>query len=191
MVKRTTAGRRRVAAAAAAAAAILAAAPRAVAATPPPQEYEVKAAFLYHFAHLVDWPAPADPAEPFVIAVVGEDPFGTTLDEVLAGKAVRTQPVRIQRLAGSAQLEGTRPNILFVGRGDDEHVRRVLAAVAGQPVLTVGESARFAERGGMIGFRVTDEGRVAFDINLQRAQLAGLRLRSQLLKLARIVGPSR
>jgi hypothetical protein len=189
MVIRTSAPRRRVAAAAAAA--ILAAASRAVAATPPPQEYEVKAAFLYHFAHLVDWPAPADPAEPFVITVVGEDPFGTALDEVLAGKAVRTQPVRIQRLAGPGALEGARTNILFVGRGDDEQVRRALVAVAGQPVLTVGESARFAEQGGMIGFRVTDEGRVAFDINLQRAQLSGLRLRSQLLKLARIVGPAR
>ena len=43
-------------------------------------------------------------------------------------------------------------------------------------MLTVGESQRFAERGGMIGFRVTPEGRVAFDINLQRAEQSGLRI---------------
>ena len=54
-------------------------------------------------------------------------------------------------------------------------------------MLTVGESPRFAARGGMIGFRVTPEGRIAFDINLQRAEQSGLRMRSQLLKLARIV----
>lgn len=163
----------------------------ASAATPPPQEYEVKAAFLYHFAHLVDWPAPADPAEPFVIAVVGHDPFGGVLDDVLASKSVRGQPVRIQRVAAPAQLEEAHPSIVFVGPGADDDLRRALSAVAGQPVLTVGEAPRFAERGGMIGFRVTDEGRVAFDINLQRAQQSGLRLRSQLLKLARIVGPPR
>jgi hypothetical protein len=163
----------------------------APAATPPPQEYEVKAAFLYHFAHLVDWPTPAAAGDPFVIAVVGDDPFGATLDDVLAGKTVRGQPVRVQRYPAAGQLEGARPQILFVGRGDDEHVRRAVAAVAGQPVLTVGESQRFAERGGMIGFRVTGEGRVAFDINLQRAEASSLRLRAQLLKLARIVGPSR
>lgn len=167
------------------------AATAASAATPPPQEYEVKAAFLYHFAHLVDWPTPSDPAEPFVVAVVGRDPFGGTLEEVLAGKSVRGQPVRIQRLAAAAQLEEARPSILFVGDEDGEDLRRALSAVAGQPVLTVGEAPRFAERGGMIGFRVTDEGRVAFDINLQRAQQSGLRMRSQLLKLARIVGPAR
>ena len=162
-----------------------------VQASPPPPEYEVKAAFLYHFAHLVDWPAPSAPGEPFVIAVVGYDPFGGTLDEMLAGKFVRGQPVRVQRFAGAAQLDGARMHILFVGRGDHEHLRRVLSALAGQPVLTVGESQRFAQRGGMIGFRVTAEGRVAFDINLRRAEQSGLRMSSQLLKLARIVGPAR
>lgn len=160
-------------------------------ALPPPQEYEVKAAFLYHFAHLVAWPAPSAPGEPFVIAVVGHDPFGKALDDVLAGRSVRGQPVRIQRFAGSAPIDGARIHMLFVGRGGDKHLRRALSAVAGQPVLTVGESQRFAQSGGMIRFRVTAEGRVAFDINLQRAEQSGLRLSSQLLKLARIVDPPR
>jgi hypothetical protein len=160
----------------------------AVSSPPPPQEYEVKAAFLYHFAHLVDWPAPDVAGEPFVIAVVGSDPFGATLDEVLAGKSVRGQPVRVQRHAGAAQIGEEPVHILFVGGGGDEHVRRALGAVGGRPVLTVGEAPRFAERGGMIGFRVTPEGRVAFDINLRRAEQSGLRMRSQLLKLAHIVG---
>lgn len=159
------------------------------AAAPSPDEYEVKAAFLYHFAHLVDWPSPTG-GDPFVIAVAGEDPFGRTLDKVLADKAVRGQPVQVQRVAGPTALDHARVHILFVG-GDDEEQRRTLAALGNQPVLTVGESARFAERGGMIGFRVTPEGRIAFDINLQRAEQSGLRIRSQLLKLARIVGSPR
>ena len=166
---------------------LLAAPPaRAAVATPAPDEYAVKAAFLYHFAHLVDWPVALAPGEPFVVAVVGPDPFGRTLDEVLTGKAVRGQPVQVQRVATPAQLERTRAHIVFVG-GSADHARPALAALGTQPVLTVGESPRFAERGGMIGFRVTPEGRIAFDINLQRAEQSGLRMRSQLLKLARIV----
>jgi hypothetical protein len=176
---------------AACAAAVFIGAPARIAAaiTPAPEEYEVKAAFLYHFAHLVDWPAPAAPGEPFVIAVAGEDPFGAALDRVLAGKSVRGQPVQIERLPAGAPIGG-RVHILFVGGGDDR-LRRTLAATAGQAVLTVGESPRFAERGGMIGFRMTPDGRVAFDINLQRAEQSGLRMRSQLLKLARIVAADR
>jgi hypothetical protein len=181
---------RRLAAAVASAALLTPASPLA-AATPPPEEYEVEAAFLYHFAHLVEWPTPPAPGEPFVIGVVANDAFGDTLEEVLAGKSVRSHPVRVQRFTAPAQLDGARVNILFVGGGSDEAMRRVLEPLAGQPVLTVGESPRFAERGGIVGFRVTDEGRVAFDINLQRADHSGLRMSAQLLKLARIVGPPR
>lgn len=172
--------------------ALLASVPAASAATPgqSPGEHEVKAAFLYHFAHLVEWPALA-PDEPMIVAVVGADPFGPALEQALAGKAVRSRPLRLQRFRGPALVDGTRVHVLFVGGGDDVFTARALAAVAGQPVLTVGEAPRFAERGGMIGFRVTPEGRVAFDINLARAENAGLRLSSQLLKLARIVGEAR
>jgi hypothetical protein len=171
---------------AACAALVLAGAPGHLAAATPPEEYEVKAAFLYHFAHLVDWPEPAAPGEPFVIAVLGEDPFGDALDRVLAGKAVRGQPVQVARLPAGAPI-GSRVHIVFVGGGGGDRLRRALDATAGRALLTVGESPRFAESGGMIGFRVTEDGRVAFDINLQRAEQSGLRLRSQLLKLARIV----
>ena len=178
--------------AAVASAALLARPPAPLAApAPPPGEYEVKAAFLYHFAHLVDWPAPPAAGEPFVIAVVGDDPFGEILDDALAAKSVRGHPVRVLRFAGPSQLDGARVHILFIGRADDEQMRRALPVLAGQPVLTVGESPRFAERGGIIGFRVTGDGRVSFDINLQRAEQSGLRMSAQLLKLARIVGPAR
>ena len=164
----------------------------ATAATPSPaaSEQEVKAAFLYHFAHLVDWPESAGgPTDPFLIAVIGPDPLGAPLD-ALEVKAVRSRLIDVQRFPTAAAMGALRPQILFVG-GDAEEVERTLAAVAGQPVLTVGQVARFADRGGMIGFRVTPDGRVGFDINLNRAERAGLRMRSQLLKLARIVGERR
>jgi hypothetical protein len=164
-------------------------APRA--ATPSPaREHDVKAAFLYHFSQLVDWPAgAASPSEPFVIAVVGPDPFGTALDQALGGKSVRSQPLQLKRFASVGDLAGARVHVLFVGGSDPGFQARALEAVAGQPVLVVGETPGFAERGGTIGFRVTPEGRVGFDINARRAEQAGLRMSSQLLKLARIVGP--
>jgi hypothetical protein len=176
---------RRVAAAVAAAVLLARAVPAATPAAPP-REHEVKAAFLYHFAQLVEWPESAGgPGEPFVVAVVGEDPFGPAL-EALAGKSVRARPIEVRRYSSAGAMDGVRPQLLFAG-GDAEAVDRALAAVEGQPVLTVGERAGFAERGGMIGFRVTPEGRVGFDINLRRAERAGLKMSSQLLKLARIV----
>lgn len=180
----------RVAAVLAAAAVAALAPPAPRAATPsPPREHDVKAAFLYHFAQLVEWPVGAAvPGEPFVIGVVGGDPFKGALDRALEGKSVRAQPIEVRRFATVAQLEGARVHVLFVG-GDAAVRERALDAVSARPVLTVGESEGFAERGGMIGFRLTPDGRVGFDINARRAEQGGLRLSSQLLKLARIVGP--
>ena len=156
---------------------------------PPPSEHEVKAAFLYHFAHLVDWPETAAATGPLVVGVVGRDPLGSALDQ-LKGKAVRGRPIDVKRFATPAELDPRLVHLLFVD-GDAETIERALGVVGSAPVLTVGEAERFAERGGMIGFRLTPEGRIGFDINLKRAERAGLRLRSQLLKLARIVGDAR
>ncbi|HET6899288.1 MAG TPA: YfiR family protein, partial [Vicinamibacteria bacterium] len=50
-----------------------------------PTEYEVKAAFLYNFARFVEWPPDTfhDGETPFVIAVLGHDPFGSVLDDTV------------------------------------------------------------------------------------------------------------
>ena len=42
------------------------------------REYDVKAAFLYNFITITEWPEEAftTPESPYVIGVVGYDPFG-------------------------------------------------------------------------------------------------------------------
>ena len=62
-----------------------------------------------------------------------------------------------------------------------------MAAVSDAPVLTVGSVKGFSQRGGMVEFRITPDARVAFDINLRVVERAGLKMSSQLLKIARIV----
>lgn len=157
------------------------------AATPAPGEYQVKAAFLYHFAQLVDWPALPEPGQPFEIGVLGDDVFGPALESALAGKTIHDRAVRVRRYTTLPETEHL-PALLFVSADDPRDAERALRALGEAPVLTVGEARGFAERGGMIGFRLTPDGRVAFDINLRRAERCGLRLSSQLLKLAHIVG---
>jgi hypothetical protein len=179
--ERGPAGRRRgrVAAACLLAATLAAHAPAASA----PTEQEVKAAFLYNFAKFVEWPPNTRSAPgPFVIAVLGPDPFGPTLDQVLAGKAVAGRPVEVRRCAEAAEARGA--HIVYVA--PREGGPAVLRAVSGEGVLTVGDGEAFARAGGIIGFRLQDR-KVRFDINARQAERAGLKLSSQLLKLARIV----
>jgi YfiR/HmsC-like len=157
-----------------------------------PTEVEVKAAFLYHFAQLVTWPdtADADPPPPLVVAILGPDPFGDRLEAIIGDEKIRGRSFKIQRIVTLTELAEP-PQILFIGSTDRVETERALAAVAKSPVLTVGVASGFAKRGGMIEFRLTPDRRVAFDINLQAVASAGLKMSSQLLKIARIVEPLR
>jgi hypothetical protein len=153
----------------------------------PPTEYQVKAAFLFHFARLTDWPPEALGDErPFVIAVVGRDPFGDVLDRTMAGQIAHGRPIQVRRCASPDELREM-PQIVFVS-GPRAAVAQVLARFQETPVLTVSDAAGFAERGGIVGFRLTSEKNVRFDVNLAAAETHGVRISSQVLKLARVLG---
>jgi hypothetical protein len=149
-----------------------------------PTEHEVKAAFLYNFAKFVRWPDEGAAGSPFVIAVVGEDPFGAVLDRTLAGKTILDRKVELRRLRDVQGPSGVQ--ILFVSPSEQARLAPLLERLEGAPVLTVGDSEGFAERGGMIEFRVVGDV-VRFDINLGQVEKAGLKMSSQLIRLARQV----
>ena len=130
-----------------------------------PAEYQVKAAYLYGFGRFVEWPASAAAAGDgaFVLCVLGEDPFGRLLDRAVEGGLLKNQPVsvrRIDRAEDSASCD-----TLFVSASEEPRLPRILSVLARRPVLTVGDSPDFAQRGGMIGFSV-EGSRVRFTVNL-------------------------
>jgi hypothetical protein len=154
--------------------------------SPPDPEYQLKAVFLFNFAQFVEWPASAFPGPdaPLVIGVLGEDPFGTYLDETVRAETVNGRPLEVRRYRGVEEI-GT-CHILFVSRLEEGRLREVLDSLRGRSILTVSDAARFATRGGMVGF-VTDHNRIRLRINLEAAQAAHLTLSSKLLRPAQIV----
>lgn len=149
-------------------------------------EYEVKAAFLYNFARYSTWPDPAfeTPQSPFVIGVLGKDPFGDALDKTVKDKKVGTRPVVVERYAALADLGS--PHLLFTTLGDAKEIEALLAALGKKPVFCVGDREGFAAAGGTAGFYLADKN-VRFEMNPLAAKRAGISIAAQLLKLARIV----
>jgi hypothetical protein len=147
-----------------------------------PQEYQVKSAYLSSFGKFVEWPtdAPASGGS-FLVCVLGQDPFGPTLDRTVANAVVHNQRVAIKRL--TRPQDGRACQIVFISASEDARLRSTLDTLRGSRVLTVGETPAFAERGGMIEFTV-DGNRVRFLVNLTAAQDAGLMLNSELLRVA-------
>jgi hypothetical protein len=149
-------------------------------------EYEVKAGFLYHVGWFVEWPATTvqDRAPTFIIGVLGTNPFGGVLDDVMRGKTIRERPVVIkyyQRVE-----EAVSSHVLFISASEEPRLPAILAVLVRTPVLTVSDLERFMEGGGMIALRLVDR-KVHFDINMDATERAGLKLSSQLLRLAKVV----
>ena len=151
-----------------------------------PNEYQVKAAYLYNFARFVKWPAviAAGKGDSFAVCVLGQDPFGSTLDSTLAGEALDGKPVVIRRIARPQDAADCR--ILFVSSTEEHHLKEILAAIEQASVLTVSDIPGFSCRGGIIQF-IAEGGRVRFEINLASAESARLVLSSELLKVAATV----
>jgi hypothetical protein len=152
-----------------------------------PSEYQVKAVFLFNFGQFVEWPQQAydTPQAPFVICVVGEDPFGKTLDDVVRGESVGSRSLVVRRRNNLDDLAGC--NILFVGRNDSAHLEEALAAVRGHSVLTVTD-IEGAEKSGAIIVLYEDQNRIRMRINLAAAKANHLVISSKLLRPAEVIG---
>jgi YfiR/HmsC-like len=159
---------------------------------PDSSEYLIKAGFIYNFAKFVEWPSAAfaDADSPIVIGVIGVDPFGPLIDRIVEDKKIGSRGFVVKRFRWGKDLKDLKDcKILFVSPSERGHIDEILQLVRGFPVLTVGETPGFAERGGIIRFTLEDN-RVRFEVNVQAARRADLNISSRLLTLAKIISPS-
>ena len=150
------------------------------------EEYAVKAAFLFHFAQFVEWPPETfkDADAPLVYCTIGEDPFHGALDASLSGKTIGARPFQVRHVKQTIELQGC--HVVFIGEKEKKLLPAVLEILKGLPTLIVGESDRFVQDGGTIGFCL-EENKIRFEINLEAAQKAKLKISSRLLTLAKTV----
>lgn len=148
-------------------------------------ETEVKAVFLFNFAQFVEWPhskLPTDSA--IVIGVLGKDPFGKYLDEIVANEIVNGHHLKVERYT-SVQRVGN-CHILFINPGRFIRVGDALKKLRGKNILTVSDEIGFSNQGGMIHF-VTDNNKIKLRVNLSSVKESEISISSKLLSLAEIV----
>src|SRR5262249_28449446 len=121
---------------------------------------------------------------PFVIGVLGADPFGSHLDDVVRGETVNGRPLVIRRVGRIEEAVGCQ--ILFISQSEAARVRSIVEALASASMLTVRDAEGSAQGGVMVRL-VTDKSRVRLRINVEAARAAGLTISSKLLRAAEIV----
>jgi len=151
----------------------------------PSEEYLIKAAFLFRFAQFVDWPPEVLSEDgPIRFCTLGQDPFKGALETTLSGKKIAKHSLEGVHLKPGQDLRGC--NLIFIGSDLGSRAGSVLSELQEMPVVTISDTERFTQRGGVIGF-CWEGMKIRFDINVTAAEKAHLRISARLLSLARTV----
>jgi hypothetical protein len=176
-------------------------------------EYEVKAAFIFNFMKFIEWPPEkqrskendAEAAKSMIIGIVGTNPFGSAFQPIL-DKEVQKKKIRLVEIPGFQSFQNDYRNqsqalddykaryqpiisecdVLFICESENDYRKELLSLTEGRHLLTISDLPEFAKKDGMIGF-VKDNNKIRFEINLQAAEKEKMKIRSQLLTLAKEV----
>jgi len=150
-------------------------------------EYKLKAVFIYNFIKFVTWPEKDESkSESVKIAIIGDDPFGNSFDSITK-KTIGDKAIEVVRhrtydeIADSNSMGQYR--VVFICESESQNAAKIIASVAGKPVLVVSDINDFTDQGGMMGF-VEKDNKIRFEININAVKLTDLKISSQLLKLA-------
>jgi hypothetical protein len=154
-------------------------------------EYTIKAVFLEHFTRFIEWPESSDIADtsaPFFIAIIGENPFGSILDQIYTEQKIRNKKVEILFISTPDGIPDC--HILFISSSNREILPEILSRTRNKPILTVSDTKGFAENGVLINFYLAGD-KIKFEINEKAVHESGLVMSYRLLNLARIVNQGR
>ncbi len=145
---------------------------------------------MWRLPSFIEWPHEAgvrDASKPFVISVIGPNPFGEKLEELASKKTILGKKVSIRTISNRDEIKNT--HILFIGRVKEKERLGILSFTGDKPILTVSDMEDAGEKGAIINFRVT-KNKLGFEIDETAAHRAGLVISSRLLRIAtKIVHP--
>lgn len=146
-------------------------------------EYQIKAVCVLNAARFISWPTGAfDSADsPLIVGILGDNPFGSILQDVVKGETVQQRRIVVRRVTLS---EAATVHVLFISHSERDHLEGILRALGDSNVLTISEIDRFTQSGGMLGLALA-RGKIRFEVNQDAAHRAQLKIDSQFLLLAR------
>ena len=114
---------------------------------PVSHEYPLKAVFLFNFAQFTAWPTNAfdAPDAPLVIGILGNDPFGALLDDVVRDEIVNGRKFVVERYQHVKDIKAC--HILFICQSETQHMDKIVTALKGKSILTVSDINNAAYRG--------------------------------------------
>lgn len=154
-------------------------------------EYYRKAALFKVFSQYIEWPESSgigNRSKPFVIGIIGENPFGSILETAYSQEEnkIKDKNVEIRYISTMEEIETC--HILFISRSVNAQLEEILAITREKPILTIAETAGFAEKGVLFNLYISAD-ELRFEVNARALRESRLVVDSQLLYVARIIEP--
>jgi hypothetical protein len=149
---------------------------------------DVKAGMIGKIAEFVRWPDSqglTEPDRPFEFVIIGQTPLEPHLVRYYRQVRIAGHRVFLRRAKDLADVG--QPHVLFIASSLDDDLERILGHLKNAPVLTVGDTEGFAERGVAVNLYVADD-QVRFEVSRRALQQHQLEASYHLLTLAKLVG---
>lgn len=150
-------------------------------------EYRLKAVFLERFTRFIEWPEKtsiSDTSKPFVIKIIGKNPFGDVLKAIYSRTKIKNKPVKIYYISSVEEIKDCQ--ILFIAASMENSLEQILKYTNEKPILTIGDCQGFGQRGVIINFFILNN-KVRFEINEKTLNQSRLYLSYLLLNVATVI----
>jgi len=152
------------------------------------RESLVKAGYIEKFTHFVEWPETSnssDLKDIFIIALIGNNTFGTDMEDLFMQTKVKNKTVKINYISSTDEIDNCM--ILFISGSEKNNLDNILKYTTGKPVLTISDTKGFGEKGVILNMFLVGN-YVRYEINRQTLDKSGLLINSLLLNYAVIIG---
>lgn len=141
---------------------------------------------LWNIAKFIRWPDQSFTSTKgqMVFTIFGEDDLAAAFASTMSTKSVAGHNVFVRFVRRVQDVRGSQ--MVYIAASETSHMVEVLQTLEGSSTLTVANSEGFAAHGGMVNF-ASENHYTRFEINLGRADRAGLKISAKLLALARVV----
>ena len=149
-------------------------------------EYHIKAEFLERITRFIEWPKEifSDSNKPFIVTLVGKNPFGTYLKKLVKVRKVQGHRIILRQTKDYESIKNS--HMIFISKSENKRLNEILSITANLPILVVGDGENLARRGAHIALYKKNK-RIRFNINISAARKSGLVISSKLLRLATLV----
>lgn len=151
--------------------------------------YIAKAAWIKNFPPFFEWPKKSgmeNTSNPFIIGIIGKNPFGSILDDTYSKKKIKimNKPVKIVYFSAPEEIRDC--HLLFIPLSQKKHLLKILSITKKKPILTIGDTKGFAHKGVHINFYQSGK-KLRFEINPAAIREATLSVDLKFLKLGKRV----